>query len=183
MALLRRPLPRFLLWVVVLVGVALATGLSGLAWWWIVLIEFAAWALVTLAERVISMRLRSPAPLRRSEPTVAPAATVPAEVTPTEPAIAVTPEPEPVAATTAPVDQTRRRIGRPPIRPTAARQQHRAPVRWNIWSLERVAREHPESEELGYLVLSLREFADAAGQLPADFDPLVRESFGDLLVG
>jgi hypothetical protein len=30
-------------------------------------------------------------------------------------------------------------------------------------------------------VLSLREFADSAGQLPADFDPLVRESFGDLL--
>jgi len=24
---------------------------------------------------------------------------------------------------------------------------------------------------------------NAAGQLPADFDPLVRESFGDLLVG
>jgi len=56
-------------------------------------------------------------------------------------------------------------------------------VRWNIWALERVAREHPESEELGFLVLSLREFADSAGQLPTDFDPLVRESFGDLLTG
>jgi hypothetical protein len=71
-----------------------------------------------------------------------------------------------------------RRLGRPA--PTRPKQ---TPVRWNIWSLERVAREHPESEELGYLVLSLREFADSAGQLPADFDPLVRESFGDLLVG
>ena len=25
--------------------------------------------------------------------------------------------------------------------------QERAPVRWNIWALERLAREHPESEE------------------------------------
>ena len=79
--------------------------------------------------------------------------------------------PEPAAAPP-------RRLGRAaPARP------QRAPVRWNIWSLERLAREHPESEELRFLVLSLREFADSAGQLPADFDALVRESFGDLLAG
>ena len=77
----------------------------------------------------------------------------------------------------------RRRVMRPPPRPAGGRQVERTPVRWNVWSLERVAREHPESEELRFLVLSLREFADSAGQLPADFDPLVRESFGDLLVG
>jgi hypothetical protein len=180
--LLRRPLPRFLLWALVLVVVAVATGLGGLAWWWIVLIELAAWALVTLAERAISNRLRSPAGPRQRELTVAPAAAAPAEVVRAEQAIAIAPAPEPVASATAPVDQPRRRLGRPPVRATPARQQ-RAPVRWNIWSLERVAREHPESEELGFLVLSLREFADSAGQLPADFDPLVRESFGDLLAG
>jgi hypothetical protein len=91
-----------------------------------------------------------------------------------------TPAPEPPAtiAPRATPDQGRRRIGRP-----AGPRQERAPVHWNIWALERVAREHPESEELAFLVLSLREFADSAGQLPADFDPLVRESFGDLLVG
>jgi hypothetical protein len=90
-----------------------------------------------------------------------------------------TPGPEPVStpARVAP-DQGRRRIGRP-----AAPRQERTPVRWNIWALERLARQHPESEELPYLVLSLREFADSAGQLPPDFDSLVRESFGDLLVG
>jgi hypothetical protein len=180
--LLRRPLPRFLLWALVLVGVALATGLGGLAWWWIVLIELAAWALVTLAERAISNRLSAPAGRRQWEPTVAPAAAAPAEVAPAELPTVVAPAPEPVASATAPVGQPRRRLGRPPVRATPARQQQRAPVRWNIWSLERVAREHPESEELGYLVLSLRDFADSAGQLPADFDPLVRESFGDLLV-
>jgi hypothetical protein len=27
----------------------------------------------------------------------------------------------------------------------------------------------------------LREFADAGGVLPAEFDPLVRETFGDLV--
>jgi hypothetical protein len=84
------------------------------------------------------------------------------------------PAPEPAATRPAPP----RRLGRAaPARP------ERAPVRWNIWSLERLAREHPESEELPFLVLSLREFADSAGQLPADFDALVRESFGDLLAG
>lgn len=183
MVFLRRPLPRFLLWALVLVGVAVATGLGGLAWWWIVLIELAAWALVTVAERAISNRLRSTAGPRRWELTVAPAAAAPAEVAPAEQPTAVAPAEEPVAAATAPVDSPRRRLGRSPVRTTPPRQQQRAPVRWNIWSLERVAREHPESEELGFLVLSLREFADSAGQLPTDFDPLVRESFGDLLAG
>ena len=182
MVFLRRPLPRLLLWALVLVGVAVATGLGGLAWWWIVLIELASWALVTLAERAISNRLRSPAAPSQWELTVALAAGVPAEVATTEQPTAVVPAPEPVAAATAPVDPPRRRLGRPPVRSTPPWEQQRPPVRWNIWSLERVAREHPESEELGYLVLSLRDFADAAGQLPADFDPLVRESFGDLLV-
>jgi hypothetical protein len=180
--LLRRPLPRFLLWALVLAGVAVATGLGGLAWWWIVLIELAAWALVTLAERAISNRLRSPAGPRQWEVAVAPAAAAPADVAPTEQPNAVAPAPEPVASAAGPAEQPRRRLGLPPVRTMPARQQQRAPVRWNIWSLERVAREHPESEELGYLVLSLRDFADSAGQLPADFDPLVRESFGDLLV-
>jgi hypothetical protein len=84
------------------------------------------------------------------------------------------PEPGPVETRAA----SPRRLGR-----SAPARPQRTPVRWNIWSLERVAREHPESEELRYLVLSLREFADSAGQLPPDFDGLVRESFGDLLAG
>ena len=103
---------------------------------------------------------------------------------PVEPDASAAKVAEPAAA--APVSDSppaRRRVMRPPPRPAGRRQLERTPVRWNVWSLERVAREHPESEELGYLVLSLREFADAAGQLPADFDLLVRESFGDLLVG
>ena len=39
----------------------------------------------------------------------------------------------------------------------------------------------PDNDELVYLTVSLRDFADANGLLPAGFDPLVRESFGSLL--
>jgi hypothetical protein len=33
-------------------------------------------------------------------------------------------------------------------------------------------------EERALLLLNLREFASAAGELPSNFDPLVREAFG-----
>lgn len=59
------------------------------------------------------------------------------------------------------------------------------PREWSVWDLQRIAREHPEhprQEEWTALILSLREFARADGMLPVDFDPLVRESFGGLLV-
>ncbi|MGH3048962.1 MAG: hypothetical protein ACRDLK_02310 [Gaiellaceae bacterium] len=36
-------------------------------------------------------------------------------------------------------------------------------------------------EERTFLLLYLRDFADAAGRLPVDFDSLVRESFGELV--
>jgi hypothetical protein len=34
-------------------------------------------------------------------------------------------------------------------------------------------------EEQSFLLMHLREFADPDGMLPATFDPLVREAFGD----
>jgi hypothetical protein len=60
------------------------------------------------------------------------------------------------------------------------------PREWNLWDLERIAREeaagHPEHrDEWAYLFLHLRQFASADGSLPAEFDGLVRESFGGLL--
>jgi hypothetical protein len=60
------------------------------------------------------------------------------------------------------------------------------PRQWNLWDLERIAREevreHPERrEEWSYLFLHLREFAHADGSLPAEFDGLVRESFAGML--
>ncbi len=60
------------------------------------------------------------------------------------------------------------------------------PRQWNIWELERIAREevaeHPERrEEWAYLFFHLRQFATAEGSLPTEFDGLVRESFAGLL--
>ena len=60
------------------------------------------------------------------------------------------------------------------------------PREWNLWELDRVARDHATgdvatNEERAYLLIYLREFAGSDGTLPADFDGLVRDAFGDLL--
>jgi hypothetical protein len=173
--------PRFFVWAILLVAIAVATGAGGLSWWLIALVELSAWAAVTLAERTLwHVSLTSPAKGQRP-------ATLAQQVPEAEP--------EPVAAPA--VETSAPEPVLPPERSGARRMmrmpQSRAPVgvaersgeqvRWNIWSLERLARDHPNAEELEFLVVSLRDFADSSGQLPADFDPLVRESFGDLLPG
>jgi hypothetical protein len=61
-----------------------------------------------------------------------------------------------------------------------------APRAWNLWDLERKARETAEpdtarGEERSFLLMYLREFAATDGALPVEFDPLVRESFADLV--
>jgi outer membrane biosynthesis protein TonB len=60
------------------------------------------------------------------------------------------------------------------------------PREWNVWELERLAQaagggDTARDEELTFLLLELRQFANADGQLPVDFDPVVRESFGELI--
>jgi hypothetical protein len=60
------------------------------------------------------------------------------------------------------------------------------PREWNIWDLERLSRDAAgrdvvADEERNYLLMYLREFANADGVLPADFDGLVRDSFGELV--
>jgi hypothetical protein len=60
----------------------------------------------------------------------------------------------------------------------------RGPRTWNLWELERLAREEFKGETLEqsqYLFIHLRQFARADGQLPLEFDELVRDSFGGLL--
>jgi hypothetical protein len=61
-----------------------------------------------------------------------------------------------------------------------------APREWNLWELEQASRnasgEDPlRDEERNYLLVYLREFADAEGTLPTDFDALVRDSFADVI--
>ena len=113
------------------------------------------------------------------------------------------PEPEPVpgtAVTTRPLDVPgleQPPVSVPPPRPrrSLARAAKRVvqpepppppPAReWNIWELERRAREHapnaPRAEEWSALFTHLRVFANADGVLPKEFDELVRESFGELI--
>jgi hypothetical protein len=69
-----------------------------------------------------------------------------------------------------------------PLPTPAARS---VPRMWNLWDLERQARETAgadtaRDEERSFLLMYLREFAAADGVLPAEFDPLVRETFADL---
>jgi outer membrane biosynthesis protein TonB len=88
-------------------------------------------------------------------------------------AVVPEPEPEPVAAAPAPPP--------PPPRPPAIITG--PPREWNLWSLEKVARDNAgDNEELSFLLMYLREFANPDGVLPVDFDALVRESFGELLM-
>jgi hypothetical protein len=56
---------------------------------------------------------------------------------------------------------------------------------WNIWDLERLARAQPgdpaRDQEWAALFMHLRQFANADGVLPTQFDGLVRESFSRLI--
>src|SRR5437588_1952928 len=70
--------------------------------------------------------------------------------------------------------------------PAAAVIRIGGPRQWNVWDLERVAREHAggdpvADEERTFLLMYLRDFAGADGLLPADFDALIRQSFGGLV--
>jgi hypothetical protein len=58
------------------------------------------------------------------------------------------------------------------------------PREWNLWELERAVRDAGDAErqvEWSALLIHLREFANADGDLPLEFDGLVRESFGVVL--
>lgn len=60
------------------------------------------------------------------------------------------------------------------------------PREWNLWELESVVRgqkhlDPVRAEEWSYLFVHLRQFADADGSLPVDFDGLIRDAFGDVL--
>jgi hypothetical protein len=63
-----------------------------------------------------------------------------------------------------------------PLAPSEA-----TPRAWNLWDLERLAEEmdgDSRAEERALLLLHMREFADPSGDLPLEFDSLVREAFG-----
>jgi hypothetical protein len=95
------------------------------------------------------------------------------------PLVAVAPEPEPEPEPAAVPEPA------PPER-VVALPLAQTPREWNLWELERLARERAgadveRDEERSYLLMYLRDFASPEGTLPVDFDLLVRESFGDLI--
>jgi outer membrane biosynthesis protein TonB len=97
------------------------------------------------------------------------------------------PEPErpPVLAAPPPREPARVEPEPAPVAvPVAIRQG--VPREWNLWELEKASRrasgDDPlRDEERNYLLMYLREFANAEGTLPSDFDALVRDSFADVI--
>ena len=116
-----------------------------------------------------------------------------------EPVARPEPEPEPVAAEPAalpPPPPELREVPPPPVEPPPPPQQPdgvvafvpraNGPRSWNLWDLERIAREREGSdpvrnEERAVLLMQLRQFASADGMLPPGFDGLIHEAFGEFV--
>jgi len=199
--------PRFLIEAGFIIAVAVVAGIERLGTAWIVAVMAGAWLIVAAVEIVVSRRraMTLPRPFASEavlEPTPAPIAVRPAPLEsrterPTTPLPSedVRPEPEPPRIVAVPPLE---REPEPEPEPEPAEPESEPdrvvaflplsedPREWNLWELERAARQHAggdaaRDEERAYLLLYLREFAGADGILPADFDGLVRDAFGDLL--
>jgi outer membrane biosynthesis protein TonB len=136
---------------------------------------------------------KAPAPVQRVAVVAEPAPTVEPEPEPEpkpEPESELEPEPEPVRVLQPVPDPE------PEPEPEAEPEPEpetvvqigvsTAPRQWNLWDLERVTREASggdaiRDEERSFLLMYLREFAGPDGELPIDFDALVRDSFGELV--
>jgi hypothetical protein len=114
----------------------------------------------------------------------------PTEPVPDRPPVAVAavpdPEPEPPPPVVEPVAPEPTVQAEEPRVVAMTPRSLGVPQRWNLWELERVAREQSgadaiRDEERSFLLMYLREFADADGVLPTSFDGVVREAFGDAL--
>jgi hypothetical protein len=190
--------PRFLIEAGFIVAVAVFAGVQRYSATTIILLVFAAWAIVAGVEVTIALvRRRRPADDQyvligaepEPEPDVEPGPTP-------EPEREPTPVPEPPPAPPTPSPPRVVVVPPPPVIPEPAPEPEpdvisivsrvAAPREWNIWELERIARDQGgddlgRDEERAYLLMYLREFANADGNLPSDFDAVVRESFGDVL--
>jgi hypothetical protein len=140
-----------------------------------------------LAEPVEAERPPPPEPREAPEPVPAAEAVEPTSTPEREPEPVAPPQPPPVLAAAPPPEPEPE-----PVAPQSAPQPDvvqltpRGPREWNLWELERLTRERGGldivlDEERQYLLMYLREFANSDGILPADFDGLVRDSFGDLV--
>ena len=188
---------RFLLEAGFLVLVAVAVGLAGLGWVWIAVVMFSAWLLVAVVERSEGRTRagRRVAPAEHEHEREPVAETPSPEPPPPGPEPEAEPEAEPVVVPEAKPVLTV--APPPPPQPPPAPEpepevvvplvrRDSTPREWNVWDLERIAGEQEgrnpaRDEERALLLMSLRQFANASGDLPVDFDPLIREAFGTAL--
>jgi outer membrane biosynthesis protein TonB len=190
--------PRFLIEAGFIIAVAVVAGVAKLSTVGIVTVMAVAWLIVAAVEITMSRR-RVPAHARpvaaepepESEPEPEPLSPLVIEEPEPErprPQIVAVPAPEPE-----PQPEPEPEISEPEPEPepepetvVAFIPRNVEPREWNLWELERLARNQAggdvaRDEERSYLLMYLREFAGADGTLPADFDGLVRDAFGDLL--
>lgn len=178
--------PRFLIEAGFIVAVAVVAGVADLSTWAIIGVVAAAWILVALVElfmwsrhavRRPPARTPEPAPQPKPEPVVIRQEPV---RTPEPPMIAAAPPPP------EPQPEPEPELEAEPDPVVVYLPVSEEPREWNLWELERLAREHAgddvaKNEERAYLLMYLRDFAGPDGNLPTDFDGLVRDAFGDLL--
>jgi hypothetical protein len=204
---------RFLIEAGFIIAVAVIAGIERLSTWWIIVVVASAWIIVAIVEIVVWARLsgvRQDSAVESSESfeSFEPQAEEPTFVAPVrvrvQPTVESRPEPEPervpepvpspepsriAAVPSPPPEPEPEPESEPepvPARVVAFIPANEGPREWNLWELERAARDHAtddvvRNEERSYLLMYLREFAGPDGILPTDFDGLVRDAFGDVL--
>ena len=204
---------RFLIEAGFIIAVAVIAGVERLSTGWIIAVVASAWIIVAIIEIVVWTRqadVRRNSTVESSESFEAfePQAEEPTFVAPVrvrvqptvesrrepesererEPAPAPSPEPSRIAAVPSPPPETEPEPEPEPVpaRVVAFIPANEGPREWNLWELERAARDHAtddvvRNEERSDLLMYLREFAGPDGTLPTDFDGLVRDAFGDVL--
>jgi hypothetical protein len=208
---------RFIVEAGFIIAVAVIAGIENLSTWWIIAVvavallivaavEIAVWARKVVAQQPqavdepadlepaptpeyasrqpVVVRPQPSVETREAEPSSEPEPGPEQAREPERPRIvsvpALPPDPEPEPELEAEPEE--------PDRVVAFLPANDSPREWNLWELERAARDQggndvARNEERSYLLIYLREFAGPDGTLPADFDALVRESFGDVLHG
>jgi outer membrane biosynthesis protein TonB len=204
---------RYLIEAGFIIAVAVIAGIERLSTWWIIAVVASAWIIVAIVEIVVWARqagVRHDSAVESSESFEAfePQAEEPTFVAPVrvrvqptvesrpepkpepererEPEPSPTPEPSRIAAVPSPPPEPEPEPEPVPSRVVAFIPANEGPREWNLWELERAARDHAtddvvRNEERSYLLMYLREFAGPDGILPTDFDGLVRDAFGDVL--
>jgi hypothetical protein len=200
---------RFLIEAGFIIAVAVIAGIERLSTWWIIAVVASAWIIVAIVEIVVWARqvvARQPYAVEPSEPQAEALAfvTPPPVRVRAQPPVETRPEPEPepkrepeplpspepprIVAVPPPPPEPEPNLepASEPSRVVAFIAANDGPREWNLWELERAARDHAtddvaRNEERSYLLMYLREFAGPDGILPTDFDGLVRDAFGDVL--